>query len=230
MKVIRVFVITILLLLFAVPRVFAETNKQKAQELIVLSNYTFEHFMQDPNFKWFRDNLRDAKGLLICPQILKGAFFIGGSGGNAVLIVKNADGSWSQPAFYTLGGISFGFQWGGQSSEIILMIQSQKGIESLYSSSFKLGADASVAVGPVGAGMEGSTAPNLSADYLSFARAKGAFIGVALDGTVISFRESYNTAYYGSKTSVRPVDILVEKKVSSKYSNKLIDSVANAVK
>lgn len=81
-------------------------------------------------------------------------------------------GEWSDPAFYTMGAGSFGFQFGAQASEVVLLVMSQRGVESLLSSTFKLGGDVSVAVGPVGAGIEGSTAMNLSADLLTFARAK----------------------------------------------------------
>ena len=87
---------------------------------------------------------------------------------------------------------------------------------------------APVAAGPVGAGVEGATAPNLSADYLSFARAKGAFIGISLEGAVIAARDEYNKTYYGKP--VRPVDILVEGDASNPRSAKLSQAVAEAAR
>ena len=108
------------------------------------------------------------------------------------------------------------------------MVMTPKGVDSLYSSSFKLGADASVAAGPVGAGVEGATAPNLSADYLSFARAKDAFIGISLEGAVIAARDEYNKTYYGKP--LRPVDILVKGDVSNPRSAKLRNAAAEAAK
>jgi lipid-binding SYLF domain-containing protein len=98
-----------------------------------------------------------------------------------------------------------------------MLVNSVKGIESLYTSSVKLGAGASIAAGPVGAGA-GAKA-NLNADFLSFARTKGAYAGISLEGAVIEIRDSWNKAYYGK--DVRPVDILVTKKVSNKHSEAL---------
>ena len=95
------------------------------QLLVEKAKQTIESFATDPNLKWFQDHVKEAKALLIAPQVLKGAFFVGVDGGSGVLLVRDEDtGKWSQPAFYILGGISFGFQWGGQASELILMIRS----------------------------------------------------------------------------------------------------------
>lgn len=204
------------------------TSPAEASEQLLLvdkARITIESFTTDPDLTWFRDHVKDAKGLLIVPQMLKGAFFVGGSGGRGVLVVHDEKtGKWSQPAFYTLGGASFGLQFGGQASEVVLMVMSQKGIEALFTSSFKLGADVNVAIGPKGAGIEGSTAPNLSADYLSFARTKGAFAGISLEGAVIKTNDGWNEAYYGKP--VRPVDIVLTREVSNPKSAELCAAVA----
>ena len=181
--------------------------------------------MADESMSWFHEHLKDARGLVIVPQLIKGAFFIGGSGGSGVLIARDEKtDEWSYPAFVTLGGASFGFQFGGQASEVILLVMSQKGIDSMISTTVKLGADASVAVGPVGRGMEGSTAPNLSADLLSFSRAKGLFGGVSVEGAAVAARDAWNTAYYGKPT--KAVDILVRRDVSNPHADKLRKAVS----
>ena len=126
-------------------------------------------------------------------------------------------GKWSEPVFYTMGSVTFGLQIGGEKAEVIMLVNTVKGIESLYSTSVKLGAGSSIAAGPVGGGA-GAKA-NLNADFLSFARTKGAYVGLSLEGSVISIRDSWNKAYYGEE--VRPVDILVTKKVSNKHSEAL---------
>ena len=135
-------------------------------------------------------------------------------------------GEWSDPAFYTMGAGSFGFQFGAQASEIVLLVMSQRGIESLLSNTFKLGADVSVAVGPVGAGIEGSSAMNLSADMVSFARAKGLFGGISVEGAVIAIRDEWNRDYYGKE--VRPTDILVKQAVTNPHSAGLKSALSRA--
>jgi len=160
---------------------------------------------------------------LIVPSMLKAGFWIGGSGGSGVLIVKDAKtGQWSQPAFYTLGSVSFGIQFGGEAAEVIMMVRTQKAVDKLLTSSFKLGGDTSIAVGPVGGGAKS----NVVADIFSFSRSKGAFAGIALDGAVISTKDKWNNAYYGK--AVTPVDILVKRSASNPNSAKLIKAVTQA--
>ncbi|WP_455378047.1 lipid-binding SYLF domain-containing protein [Petrachloros mirabilis] len=118
-----------------------------------------------------------------------------------------------------MGADSFGFQFGAQASEVVLLVMSERGVESLLTSTFKLGGDVSVAVGPVGAGVEGSTAMNLSADMLTFAKAKGLFGGISLEGAVIATRDEWNRDYYGR--DLRPTDILVKRSVTNPQSSGL---------
>lgn len=203
----------------------AQSAEQQA--LVDRASLTMEKFLTHPDMSWFRDHVKDAKGLLIVPQMLKGAFFIGGSGGSGVLVVRDATtGEWSQPVFYTLGSASFGLQFGGQASELVLMVMTPKGTEALYTSSLKLGGDASIAAGPMGVRLEGATPMNLSADYLSFALSKGAFVGISLDGALIEARDRWNEAYYGKQ--VRPVAIFVERSVNNPGSARLLEAVRRA--
>jgi lipid-binding SYLF domain-containing protein len=190
----------------------------EARGLVDKSRITVESFLADKDMAWFRDHMKDAKGLLIVPELLKGGFILGGSGGSAIFVVRDENtGKWSEPAFYTMGSVTFGLQIGGEKAEVIMLANSVKGIESLYNTSVKLGVDVSIAAGPVGAGV-GEKA-NLNADFLSYARTKGAYAGISLEGAVIDVRNSWSKAYYGEE--VRPVDILVNKKVSNKYSEPL---------
>ena len=193
----------------------ADEGEQK--DLVEKSRITLDGFLADSNMAWFRDHMKEARGIFIVPQLLKAAFFFGGEGGSGVFLVKDdKTDEWSDPAFYTMGAGSFGFQFGAQASEVVLLVMSQRGIESLLTSTFKLGGDISVAIGPVGAGIEGSTAMNLSADLLSFARAKGLFGGISLEGAVIATRDEWNRDYYGKE--VRPTDILVKRAVMNPHS------------
>jgi len=199
------------------------------QQLVEKAKHTVESFMDDPNLAWFQDHVKEAKALLIIPQQLKAAFFFGADGGSGVLIARDKQtGEWGEPAFYILGGISFGFQFGGEASEVIILAMTTGAVEKLYSSSFKLGGDASVAAGPYGAGVEGATSANLNADFLSFSRSKGAYAGVSLEGSIIYANDASNEAYYGKK--VRPVDILVTKTAKNEHSAALRQSVMKATK
>lgn len=207
----------------------ADEGISEPRELVEKARLTLQSFLADKNMSWLRNNLKNARGVLVVPQMLKGAFFIGGSGGSGVLLVRDEKTNhWSYPAFYTLGGISFGFQFGGQASELVLLVMSQKGVDSMLTSTMKLGADASVAVGPIGGRVEGATAPNLSVDLVSFARSKGLFGGVSLEGAAIAERESWNTAYYGKPT--RPVDIIAKRDVKNQHADPLIDLLQKAAK
>ena len=206
---------------FTIPATAAEPIEQ--QGLVDKARVTFQSFMADSNMAYLKDHLREARGLLIVPSMLKAGFWVGASGGSGVLIVKDTKtGQWSQPAFYTLGSVSFGLQFGGEAAEVIMMVRTQKAVDKLLTSSFKLGGDTSIAVGPVGAGAKS----NVVADIFSFSRSKGAFAGIALDGAVISTKDKWNNAYYGKAAS--PVDIIVKRSVSNPGSKALRTSVAKA--
>jgi lipid-binding SYLF domain-containing protein len=203
------------------PAVAADSEEQ--QLLVDKARITFRSVIQDDNFTWLRENLHRAKALLIVPSLLKGGFILGGSGGSGVLVARNdRTGAWSQPAFYTLGSVTFGLQIGGEAAEVIMVARTQKALDSLYSSSFKLGGDTSVAAGPVGAGAKS----NVMTDFVSFTRSKGAYAGVSFEGAVIKTRDGWNEAYYGK--AVRPVDIMVKRAVSNPGSAELRKTIANA--
>lgn len=208
------------------PLAFASSEESELKELVDRSKTTLDNFLADSNMEWFRDHIKEAKGIFIVPRMWKGAFFLGGEGGTGVFLArKEQNGEWSEPAFYTMGTASFGFQFGLQASEIVLLAMSQRGVESMLSNTFKLGADVSVAAGPVGAGIEGATAV-LSADMVTFARAKGLFGGISLEGAVIAVRDESNRHYYGR--AVRPTDILVKRSVSNPQSAGLRAALARA--
>ena len=153
----------------------------------------------------------------------KGGFIIGGSGGTGVLFVKDEEtGTWSQPAFYTIGSLSVGLQIGAEKAEILMAVKTQKGIESFYKTTFRMGGDVSLAAGPGGAGAK----TNITADIVSFAKTKGAFAGVSLEGAVVKTNYDANKNYYGQ--SVQPVDILVKGEVSNPGSEKLREALRKA--
>jgi len=201
-------------------------DKLEANQLVEKARFTLQNFMCDDKMGAFRDLIKKADGVLIAPELLKGAFVTGASGGNAVLLVRDKNtGKWSEPAFYTIGGGSFGLQIGGQSSEVILLAMTDRGVSAFQSSSFKLGADAGVAAGPVGIGVSAATA-NLSADILSFSRSKGLYGGISLEGAVVAVRGGLNNAFYGKE--VLPADILIRHSVANPKSQELTKTVARS--
>jgi len=200
---------------------FPADNKMDADQLVSKARMTFASMVADPNLEALVDLLKTAKGVFICPALLKGAFIVGVSGGSGVFLARG-EKTWYGPAFYTMGGASFGLQIGGQSSEVVLVAMTERGVAALLSTSAKLGADAGVAMGPVGIGASAATA-NLSADIISFSRAKGLYGGISLDGAVVAVRGSLNDAYYGKKVS--PTDILIRHEVTNPQAARLIQAV-----
>jgi len=198
----------------------AQSDQQK---LVVEAEKTLSNFLRDPDMKWLQNNLGRAKAVLIAPQIAKAGFIIGGSGGHGVLLARDAkSGKWAGPAFYTLATASIGFQAGVSVSEMVTLVMTEKGLNSLLASSAMLGGAASVAAGPVGAG----ASSNIVADLVSFSRAKGVYGGLNLDGTVVAVANDWNKAYFGK--DVLPPDILIRMSVTNKQADPLLAAVTKA--
>jgi len=188
----------------ALPRTAAAAvTPEEAQKLVVESGQTLDNFIADPNLTWFRDHVKDAKGLFICSQVVKTGFVFGGSGGRCVFVAKG-DKGWNGPAFYTSATASVGFQAGVDIAEVVALAMTQKAVDSLMSTEFKVGGDVSVSAGPVGAG----AGANPKADFLAYTRNKGLFGGVDVSGAVIKPTAEYNRAYYGK--DVTPIDIIAK--------------------
>ncbi len=209
----RTFFVLVAFLIATIQPVFADDNAD-AEGLVNKSLTTFNDFNADPDMTWFQKHIGQAKGIMIIPRLLKGGFIFGGSGGSGVLLKREQSGNWIGPAFYTMGSVSWGLQAGAEAAEVILLIMSQKGLDSLLSTKVQLGADVSVAAGPVGAGAQAATA-----DILQFSRAKGIFGGLTLEGSVITPREGLMNAYYGKPMT--PVNILVTKDAKNPQSDAL---------
>ncbi len=195
-----------------------------AKELVIKSEIALGNLLNNPDYHTLQALLNDARGVLIFPSLLKVGFFFGAEGGNGVLLARNSDGTWGYPAFFTMGAMSFGLQFGGQDSETILAIMTDRGIESIIDQEVKLGADVSVAVGPVGLGAEAATTAQL-ADIYAFSRPRGVYAGVSFEGAVIHGREDLNEEFYGSRTSA--TEIVVQKKHSSTDADKLRSLLEN---
>ncbi len=143
------------------------------------------------------DRLLDrAYGIVVVPSVTKVAFIAGGRWGKGALVVRDKNGNFTSPIFINLAGASIGWQWGGQSTDIVLVFTTRKGIEGITGGKLTLGADASVAAGPVGRSASAATDQNFAAEVYSYSRSRGLFAGIALDGTSISVDGKANAVYY----------------------------------
>jgi lipid-binding SYLF domain-containing protein len=207
-------------LLAALPGTVTADDAAEAQQTVNKAKVTVENFKADPDMTWFRDHVPNAKAVMVVPVMVKAGLIVGGSGGHGALLWRDStSGEWSYPAFYFMGAVTFGLQIGGEKAEVVLMAMTDKGKDAFLTREFKLGADVSVAAGPVGAGAQAATA-----DVLAFSRAKGLFGGLTVEGAVIEPRDSWNNAYYGR--SLRPIEILVKRAVSNTAADPLRQAVA----
>jgi len=199
---------------------FAQSEQD---QLVRDAQTTFSNFVRDPDMTWFQRHLGEARAVLIAPKIVRAGWIFGGSGGRAVLFSRNAQsGRWSGPAFYNVGTASVGFQAGIDVSETVTLVMTDRGLNSLMASSVKLGGDASVAAGPIGAGANS----DITADLVAFSRSKGVYGGLNLNGTVISVADNWNQAYYGR--SVGPPDILMTASAHNPQADQLSDAISRA--
>ncbi|MDD3370612.1 MAG: lipid-binding SYLF domain-containing protein, partial [Alphaproteobacteria bacterium] len=166
-----------------------------------------------------------AKGIIIVPNLIRAAFFFGGRGGNGVMLVRGDDGRWSPPAFYTIGGLSWGLQVGGQSSELVILVMSQRGVDAIMSREVTLGGDAGLAIGELGQGVNAATAIGLKSDMYAFARSQGLFVGVSLEGSVITPRKMWDQQLYGQGAT--PKSILIDR--TSTSSSNSVNALISAM-
>lgn len=203
------------------PKDAQDTSSQR--ELLTQAKGTIESMLSNPDYPSLLSLATRAKAILIIPQLLKLSFFLGGHGGSGVLLARSAGGKWSSPAFYTVAGINYGFQLGGQASEVVLTIMSDKGLSALLKHELTLGADAGVSLGMLGRGAKAATGLGEDADVYAFARSQGLYAGISLDGSVITPDTGWNEALYGK--GVTPEQILVQQSVSTPYADKLIGAM-----
>ncbi len=161
--------------------------------------------MQAPDKAIPRDLLRDAKAVVVIPDMLKVGFVFGGRRGEGLISVKSPNGTWSNPSFITMTGGSIGFQAGVSSTDVVLVFRTQHGVDSIVRGKFTLGADAAAAAGPVGRTANASTDGQLKAEIYSYSRSRGLFAGVALDGSVLRIDYDANAAVYGAGITPRRI-------------------------
>ena len=193
------------------------------QQLVNDAESTFSNFTRDPDMTWMQRHLGDAKAVIIAPKVIKAGWIFGGAGGRAVVFARNSQtGRWVGPAFYNIGAASVGFQAGVSVSETLTLVMTEKGLNSLLANSAKLGGDASIAAGPVGAGANS----DVTTDFVAFSRAKGVYGGLNLEGSVIGVANDWNRDYYGA--AVLPPDILITASAHNAQADRMAATIDRA--
>ncbi|MFA6985551.1 MAG: lipid-binding SYLF domain-containing protein [Arenimonas sp.] len=191
----------VLLFSLAQPAFAGEVEDRRADE----AGRVLTEILRIPEDSIPSNLLEEAEAIAVIPDVVKASFVVGGRRGRGLIAIRGKDGSWSHPSFITLTGGSFGFQAGVQSADVILVFRSARGVDSIVNGKFTLGADASVAAGPVGRSAQASTDEKLKAEIYSYSRARGLFAGVALDGTRLGIDNKSNQAVYGRGNTARAI-------------------------
>lgn len=182
-----------------------QVRAERQQELVDRATLAAQDLVNPVTGKTAQGVLQKARAVVICPRLFRAGFLIGGQGGGCVLVARGGGGSWSAPAFYTLGSGSFGFQAGVQDAELIMMIMTSHGLDSVLDSQFTIGAGASVALVTLGGGVQGATGLAAGADIIAFEKTRGFFAGISLEGTSLTTDSIGDRAYYGQDVGARSI-------------------------
>ena len=174
-------------------------------QLLQRANITLNEARSDPQFGAAPDFFRRARAIMVVPQLVKGGFFLGGEGGNAVLLRPTSGGQWGNPLFYAMGSASFGLQIGVEVAEVALFVMSDRALRAWTRDEVKLGVQAGLTVLVIGSNAAAAATTNANVDVIAWARSKGAYAGITIEGSVIKARNEWNTAYYGHPVSVARV-------------------------
>ncbi|MDH3253944.1 MAG: lipid-binding SYLF domain-containing protein [Acidobacteriota bacterium] len=187
--------------------------KVPPDEKVRIAAEVYEELLNVPEREVPRELVQEAKCVAIIPGVIKGAFGWGGRHGRGVLTCRTSAGSWSPPIFVTLSGASFGLQIGAQSTDIVLFFMSERSVRSLLKSKFTLGGDVSVAAGPLGRSAELGTDIRLRAEIYSYAKSRGLFAGMSVEGARLAPKQELIDKYYGER--IWPDEVLFGRGVSN---------------
>jgi lipid-binding SYLF domain-containing protein len=188
----------------------AQADSDEARRLHE-AGVVFDEVMQADDAAIPKGILEKAEAIAVFPSVVKAGFFLGGMRGRGVISARTEHG-WSAPAFMTLTGGSIGLQIGGQAVDLVLVVNSRRGLEHLLGNQFKLGVDGSVAAGPVGRNAEASTDLQMRAEILSYSRARGLFAGVTINGSTVKNDRDAAGRFYGAPMSA--TDIVLDGRVT----------------
>lgn len=216
-----------LALAFITPPAFGQKNEEKR---LREAGQVMQEVLNVPD-DIPKDLLDRAKCVVVLPSVVKGAFVVGASYGHGAMVCRTGEdfqGPWGAPAMYSLEGISFGFQAGGEATDFVLLIMNTRGMDSLLRTKVKLGGDATIAAGPVGRDAQAETDAAMRAEILSYSRARGVFAGVSLDGATLHPDEDANEALYGHAVTARRI-IAGPERPAAPTAARLLDSELDRV-
>lgn len=219
----------VLLFAFVIYSVDAYAEDNKWSRLVEEAGLVLDQIQQMPDQNIPENLLRDCSAIAIFPNTISAGLGIGGKYGQGIIMVRDDKSrKWSAPALFTIAGGSWGLQIGGQATDFVLLIMNRRSVDGILDGKFKLGADASVAGGPVGRAAEASTDIQLKGGILSYSRSRGLFAGVKLEGAVIAQHWDGDKELYGKSLSAR--EILLENKANMPDSAKELLKVLNKYK
>lgn len=170
-------------------------ERQEAIEELNRSRETFQEIATDPDTQIPASLIQGSRAIIIVTNMGQGGFIVGGRSGDGLMVARQADGTWSNPAFVTLGGGSFGLQIGGRNSDLVLLVRTQEAFDDILDGEIELGGNITGTAGPVGDTV--TDAAEADGDILIYSRSSGLFGGLTVEGTTISFDEDRNEAFYG---------------------------------
>ena len=179
-------------------------DKAKLDERLSDAQSVLNEIMSTPDKAVPSQILSGASCVVVIPSFKKGAFVVGAQYGQGVATCRTGRG-WSAPVFVQLTGGSFGFQIGGQATDLVLLAMNQNGLQDMLKNKFKIGGDAAASAGPVGRNAQAGTDWKLNAEFLTYSRSKGLFAGIDLDGTVMSQNADDTRAFYGQATPFKTI-------------------------
>ena len=189
--------VSICLSLLMIPAAFAASTREDLQDRVDSAKVVLDQIMGAKDRTIPSNILKSATCVAVVPGMVKGAFLVGAQYGQGVVTCRTGHG-WSAPVFIRMAGGSFGFQIGGQATDLVLVAVNDRGFQDLLKNKFKIGGDASAAAGPVGRAGQASTDWKMNAELLSYSRNKGLFAGISLDGTSVTQNKDDTETYYGS--------------------------------
>jgi len=211
--------------LFALPA-FADHDAGDARKQLEKADAVLQASLSAPDKGIPQDALAKAECVGVFPDVKKAAFIVGGQGGHGVFTCRDSSGTFGPPAYFKIAGGSVGWQFGGQETDLVLLVMNDDGMKHLLDDKFTIGAEATATAGPVGRTAKAATDAELHAGILSWSRSQGAFVGAALDGSVIKPDKDMNRAVYGTDVTARA--ILMDRSVQPKDATAYLKSLNSA--
>jgi lipid-binding SYLF domain-containing protein len=214
------------IILFSMLLSFSAYAENSLDRRIDSATEVLEQFTRIPEQGIPANLLKNAYAVAVVPSFIKAGFLIAGAYGKGILVVRHPDGTWSNPSFISMGAGSFGWQAGAQSTDIILVFKNRKGVENIANGKLTLGADANVAAGPVGRSASAATDLQLSSEIYTYARNRGLFGGVSLEGGWVSMDAKANFAYYENGDAEAKAILSDPHIPTPAYARKFIDTLS----